>query len=411
MRKVSSPAPPDAAIAPAAAVRSIRTGFAQMRVLQFGKFYPPHVGGIERVMYDITEGLNSRGITCDVLCSNKERKYIEETGAGYRVMRTRSYGIVLSASISPQIISKLRSVQTGYDIIHVHLPDPMAGVALFMTKPRSKLVLHWHNDIVRQRLLLQFYLPVQSWMLRRADAVVTTSPNYIEGSPYLANHKAKCHVVPIGVDKDRMAVSPAKVSEIRERFPGKRIVFSIGRLSHYKGYTYLIEAARHLGDNYVTLIAGSGPLRRQLEDQIRSARLEGRVSLLGPVRFEDVGSYYEACDVYCLSSISRNEGFGLVQIEAMLFRKPVVSTAVEGSGITWANIDGKTGYVVEPRNPKALAEAIERICTNEGLYARFGEAGFKRATEVFTVKRMLDSTIDVYDGVIGGGVSRQEAEK
>jgi len=129
------------------------------------------------------------------------------------------------------------------------------------------------------------------------------------------------------------------------------------------------------------------------------------------VRFEDVGSYYEACDVYCLSSISRNEGFGLVQIEAMLFRKPVVSTAVEGSGITWANIDGKTGYVVEPRNPKALAEAIERICTNEGLYARFGEAGFKRATEVFTVKHMLDSTIDVYDGVMGCGVSRQGAEK
>jgi glycosyltransferase involved in cell wall biosynthesis len=374
-----------------------------MRILQFGKFYPPDIGGIERVMYDITEGLNSRGVPCDVLCSNKERRFVEESARGYRIMRAGSYGILLSASISPQIITKLRSIQDDYGIIHVHLPDPMAGVALFLTRPRSKIVLHWHNDIVRQRFLLNFYLPIQTWLLKRADAVITTSPNYIEGSLYLADYKAKCHVVPVGVDRDRMSVSPGKVAEIRDRFRGKRIVFSIGRLSRYKGYTYLVEAARHLGDGYVVLIAGSGPLRGELEDRIRRERMEHRVQLLGPVRYEDVGSYYEACDIYCLSSVSRNEGFGLVQVEAMLFRKPVVSTAVEGSGVTWANIDGQTGYVVEPRNAQALAGAIERICSDEALYARLGENGFRRATELFTVDRMLESTLGVYEAVLGGG--------
>jgi len=382
-----------------------------MRVLQFGKFYPPHIGGIERVMYDITEGINGRGVTCDVLCSNKARAYVEESGAGYKIMRTTSYGVFFSASISPQIISKLRSVQDDYDIIHVHLPDPMAGVALFLARPQSKIVLHWHNDIVRQRMLLKLYLPIQTWMLRRADAVIATSPNYIDGSPYLAAYKSKCHVVPIGVDKNRMTVSPDKVAEIRDRFPGKRIVFSIGRLSRYKGYTYLIDAARHLGDGYVVLIAGSGPLRRKLEDQIRSNRLEARVSLLGPVRYKDVGSYYEACDVYCLSSISRNEGFGLVQVEAMLFKKPVVSTAVKGSGVAWANIDGETGCVVEPRNARALAEAIDRICSDDDLYARFGANGLRRATGLFTLDRMLASTLDVYDTILGGRSGRQGAGK
>jgi glycosyltransferase involved in cell wall biosynthesis len=374
-----------------------------MRVLQFGKFYPPHIGGIERVMCDITEGLGRGGVHCDVLCSNKDRRYVEEVGAaGNRIMRTSSFGIVLSASISPQIIGKLRSIQDAYDIIHVHLPDPMAGLALFLARPRAKIVLHWHNDIVRQRFLLNFYLPIQAWLLRRADAVVTTSPNYIDGSPYLADHKAKCHVVPIGVDKNRLKVSAQKASEIRSRFPGKRIIFSIGRLSHYKGYTYLIDAARHLGDDYVILIAGLGPLEGDLERQIRKGRLEDRVALLGPVRYEDVGSYYEACDVYCLSSISRNEGFGLVQVEAMLFRKPVVSTSIEGSGVTWANLDGETGYVVEPCNPKALADAIIRICSDDDLAARLGENGFRRATTLFTVERMLASTLEVYSIVLGG---------
>ena len=374
-----------------------------MKVLQFGKFYPPHIGGIERVMFDITEGLNRRGITCDVLCSNKERKYVDETVNGYRVVRTRSYGIVFSASITPQIVRKLKEMQDGYDIIHVHLPDPMANVALFLARPTSKVILHWHNNVVRQKLLLSLYLPLQAYMLRRADAVITTSPNYIDGSPYLALHKSKCHVVPIGVDRARMKVSPDTVLQIRERFRGKRIVFSIGRLSHYKGYTYLVDAARYLGDEYVILIAGPGPLYGSLSRQIARRRLSEKVSLLGPVRHEDVGSYYEASDIYCLSSISRNEGFGIVQLEAMLFKKPVVSTNIPGSGVSWANLHGETGLVVEPGNPRALAEAITAICSDRELYDRLAANGFRRASEEFTMDRMLNSALGVYEKVLEEG--------
>jgi glycosyltransferase involved in cell wall biosynthesis len=372
-----------------------------MRILQFGKFYPPHIGGIEKVMYDLTEGLNARGIECDVLCSNTGSQYVEEAANGYRVIRTKSYGIFFSASITPQIIWKLKEIQDDYDIIHVHLPDPMAGIALFLCRPEAKIILHWHNDIVRQRLLLQLYLPFQTWMLKRANAVITTSPNYIEGSPYLARHRIKCHVVPIGVDRARMRVSPEKVSGIRERFRGKHVIFSMGRLSHYKGYRYLIDAARYLGDDYVILIAGSGPLKGKLSRQISQLGLTHKVHLLGPVRYEDVGSYYEASDLYCLSSISRNEGFGIVQLEAMLFRKPVISTRIEGSGVSWANIDDETGLVVEPEDPRALAEAIKRICSTPELHERFGANGFKRASEVFTMERMLSAAVDLYETLLG----------
>ena len=88
-----------------------------MKVLQFGKFYPPHIGGIERVMFDLTEGLNARGIGCDVLCSNDTKAYVDEVVKTYRVIRTPTYGIYYSASITPQIIGKLRHVQDAYDII------------------------------------------------------------------------------------------------------------------------------------------------------------------------------------------------------------------------------------------------------------------------------------------------------
>jgi glycosyltransferase involved in cell wall biosynthesis len=372
-----------------------------VRVLQFGKFYPPHIGGIEKVMYEITEGLNERGIHCDVLCSNDRNEYVEETTESHRVIRTRSYGICLSTSISPQLVFKLLQIHGDYDIIHVHLPDPMATMALFLSRPDAKVVLHWHNDIVRQRLLLKLLMPFQGWMLRRADAVVTTSPNYIGGSLHLAPYRDKCFVVPIGVEKTHLEVSQETVDRIRGNHAGKRIVFSIGRLSHYKGYKYLIEAGRYLGDDYVILIAGPGPLKGRLLRQIKEQGLADKVFLIGPIRYEEVGSYYEACDIFCLSSISRNEGFGLVQVEAMLFRKPVVSTDVKGSGITWANIHGETGLVVRPEDSRALADAIESICSDQSRYQTMAANGYRRATEQFTREKMLSSTIDLYRRILG----------
>ena len=371
-----------------------------MKILQFGKFYPPHIGGIEKVMFDLTEGLNRRGVECDVLCSNKEPKYVEELDRGYSVIRTRSYGIYHSVSITPQIISKLRRVQDGYDIIHIHLPDPMAAAALYLGRPKAALVLHWHGDVIRQKLLLPIYRPFQTWMLKRSDAVLATSPNYIEGSSALAPYISKCHVVPIGVDISGIDVSTERVRQIRERFKGKRIVLSIGRLTPYKGYEYLIEAARHLGDDYVILIAGSGELEGLLSRRIRDLGLTGKVHMLGRVMHEDVGSYYEASDVFCLSSVSKNEAFGIVQVEAMLFGKPVVSTNVRGSGIVYANVDGETGLVVEPRDPRALADAIMRICGDQDLYRRLAAGGLKRAGDVFTMDNMLDSTLEVYERVL-----------
>jgi rhamnosyl/mannosyltransferase len=373
----------------------------RLRVLQFGKFYPPDVGGIERVMFDLTEDLNARGVRCDVLCSNSRCVEVDERVGAYRVVRTKSYGTWLSTSITPALAARLRRMQAGYDIIHVHLPDPMANLALLVARPRARVVLHWHNDIVRQKSLLRLYLPLQSWMLQRADAIVVTSPNYIKGSAYLGPYEDKCHVVPIGVDKERLAASPAMVAAIRDRFRGKRMVFSIGRLSHYKGYEYLIDAAGHLGQDYAVVIAGTGPLKHALSRRIARAGLGDRVFLVGRVADEDVGAYYEASDVFCLSSVSRNEGFGLVQVEAMLFRKPVVSTAIEGSGVTWANLDGETGLVVPPQDAKARAAAIERISSDPALYDKFAAAGYRRATEVFTKDRMLAATLAVYERVLG----------
>ncbi|MDF2953379.1 MAG: Glycosyltransferase involved in cell wall bisynthesis [Thermodesulfobacterium sp.] len=372
-----------------------------MKVLQLGKFYPPDVGGIESAIYEITEELNRKGVKCDVLCSNSKREYKEEVikreTYHYKVIRTKSYGKILSTSITPQMIFKLREIINEYDIIHLHHPDPMANLALFLSKPkRKRIIVHWHSDIIRQRFSLKFYKPLLIWMLKHADVIIATSPKYIEESEQLSAFREKCVAIPRGIRKGNLYSNPKAVSNLREKYKGKKIIFSIGRFIAYKGFEYLIESAKYLPSDYIILIGGNGPLRSKYEKIIQKYDLFNKVKLLGRLPQNMLANYYDACDVFCLPSISKNEAFGLVMVEAMSFGKPVVATNIKGSGVSWVNQDGITGLNVEPKNPKALAQAIEFICNNREVYKKFSENALKRFNEEFTIDKEVSRILEIY---------------
>ncbi len=94
-------------------------------------------------MFEIPEGVGKKGYVCDVLCSNTEAKYVEDRYENYAVFRTVSYGIFLSTSITPQIIYKLWKLAPKYNIIHIQAPDPMSFLALFLVRPKLKVIIHW----------------------------------------------------------------------------------------------------------------------------------------------------------------------------------------------------------------------------------------------------------------------------
>jgi len=372
-----------------------------MKVLQLGKFYPPDVGGIESAIYEITEELNRRGVMCDVLCSNSKREYKEEVikkeTYQYKVIRTKSYGKILSTSITPQMIFKLRKIISKYDIIHLHHPDPMANLALFLSRLNGKkLVVHWHSDIIRQRFSLMFYKPLLNWMLKCADVIIATSPKYIEESEQLLPFKEKCVAIPLGIRKNKLRSNSNLVSNLRENYKGKKIIFSIGRFIAYKGFEYLIESAKYLPSDYIILIGGNGPLGSKYEKIIQKYDLFNKVKLLGRLPQNMLGNYYDVCDVFCLPSISKNEAFGLVLVEAMSFGKPVVATNIKGSGVSWVNQDGITGLNVETKNPKALTQAIKFICSNREVYKKFSENALKRFNEEFTIEKEVSRILEIY---------------
>lgn len=388
-----------------------------MKVLQLGKFYPIR-GGVEKVMWDLTRGLSEAGVSCDMLCAKLPSDGIDESDEsmleGRNCLRLNDSGRVyfvpaitkLAATmIAPSMIARLRSMlrrarRSGepYDAIHVHHPDPMACIALFLSGFRGRVVLHWHSDILKQQGLLKLYLPFQKWLVRRADVIVGTTPVYVEQSPYLGGVQSKCTYLPIGVDPVRISLPPAGTGGERDciggvALSGKKVVYSMGRLVEYKGFRNLVLAAKYLPEDHIVVIGGGGPLRQMLEEQIAAEGLQGRVVLLGRVPDGEVAQWYGRCSVFVLSSVMKTEAFGIVQIEAMSCGKPVVATKIPGSGTSWVNEDGVSGINVEVGDAKAIADAVLAI---EADYARYSEGALRRYENMFTFSGMIERCMDLY---------------
>lgn len=346
-------------------------------------------------MFDLMLGLSIEGVECDMLCAAyQEKGFTRVMSNKSKLMVVNTVREVAATMIAPSMVLKLKQIAKNYDIIHVHHPDPMAAFALLCSGYKGKVVLHWHSDILKQKSLLKLYMPIQKWLINRADVIVGTTPVYVKESPYLQEVQHKVTYLPIGVCH---LESPIKqVMDLRRKYLGKHIVFSLGRLVPYKGFAYLIEAAKHLDDNYMVLIGGTGPLRDELQAQIETLGLQDRVKLLGYVSDVELPAYFEACDLFCMSSVMKTEAFGIVQIEAMSCGKPVVATKIPESGVSWVNQDGVSGLNAEPCDAEDLAKCIRGILADENDYARFSKGALDRYKTVFTQELMIHKCLDIY---------------
>lgn len=369
-----------------------------MKVLQLGKFYPIR-GGVEKVMEIFTEGLAERGYASDMLCASHDGQtediVINESS---RIFRTKTWIKVAATMISPAMIWHLRKICQSYDIIHIHHPDPMATLALFLSGYKGKVILHWHSDILKQKVLLRFFAPLQTWLIRRADLILGTTPVYVEESPFLRKAQHKTSYLPIGVDPHPWLAD--EIQDIRQRYPEKKILFSMGRLVPYKGYRHLIEAMALLPEEYILLIGGDGPLRGELQEQIDSLGLQGRVELLGFISDKLKPAYFGACDLFCLSSTIKTEAYAIVLVEAMSLGRPIVATRIPESGVSWVNSHEESGLNVPVEDSEALAQAIRTICEDPQLWLTYSRGSRHRFFNIFTKDEMINQLIQIYTDLL-----------
>lgn len=375
-----------------------------MKILHIGKYYPPFLGGVEKVNYDLVEKLNLKDdCQIDELCFCHKKDYVEVfSPKGYRLFRVPISGVKFSTPLPKGLLRRYYKIRNDYDIIHLHVPNPIATIAMLLIPTKAKIVVHWHSDIIKQKNLLKMFLPFQNALLKKACAIIATSENYAKYSDGLKPFSDKVVIVPIGLDHNEMVYKEEAVQSIKQKYGNKKIILSIGRLTYYKGHRYLIEAAKYLNDDTIVVIGGVGELESNLKDLIERNGVSDKVKMIGRVPQDLIYAYYKAADVFCLPSITKAEAYGVVLVESLAMGTPIVSCNIEGSGVTWVNQDGETGYNVPVENAEALAEKLNNIICDDNLRKRLSDNCVRKYNELFSLDRMVEKTYSIYKKIIPG---------
>lgn len=389
-----------------------------MRILHVSKYYYPYRGGVENICKYLVEGMPQHEMA--VVCFNEGRKDVVDEVNGVRVYRVGTRINIARQALSLSYFTMLYKAIKEFkpNVIHFHWANPYPAAVLLTMMPRGvKLVVHWHMDIISQKTLYRVVKPVEKALLKRADLVVVTSPNYRDASLPLQPYKNKMAVVPNALDENVMrkrSGDDEAIEAIRKRFGNKPIVFFVGRHIKYKGLPYLIEAANHVKSDCKIVIGGSGTLTEGLEAQCKS----DKVVFVGRVSDDQLRQLHYAARVFAFPSITKNEAFGVALAEAMYAGTPAVTFTIDGSGVNWVSKNNETCLEVENGNTVAFAEAIDRLIADEALWQRLSEAGMERAKTLFTVPKMCEEMDNQYNYIMStklininsGGVNRNSYE-
>jgi glycosyltransferase involved in cell wall biosynthesis len=371
------------------------------KILHIPNYYPPHTGGIEDVCYNIVSELKSCYIQ-EVLCFNDSSKKQVDCFEDVNITRIGYLKKISSQAISFSYFYELKKkIETFVpDIIHFHAPNPLVSLyLLLLIKRNTRLVIHWHSDIVDQKQLYRFYAPIERKLLKRAQAIIATSENYLTFSLPLRKFASKCVVVANMIDAEKLALRKGEevvVKKIKNTYKDSKLILFIGRIVPYKGIEYLIKAAKEIRGNYKILLVGKGPLENEMK---RMAQDNSNIIFLGRVSDVDLRIYLHASDIFAFPSVTKNEAFGIALAEALYCGLPAVCFNVEGSGVPWVNQDNRTGFVVENRNTKQLAKAMNTLIQNDSLRTKMSEEAKLWARENFSRKDAAIRVSEIYESL------------
>jgi glycosyltransferase involved in cell wall biosynthesis len=375
---------------------------SNLNILCYGRFLDKVPGGIQTHTLHLMKSLEENVHFVHAVTSRDSAGSVLRATSKVPVVRTPSWNVDGSLAISPGLVAQTRRLQKkrNFDLVHLHFPDPMAHLAsLALPRPIPR-VITWHADITRQKMLLCFYRPWLKAAIKSAAAIIVPTPAHITSSQFLASEKDdfKIKVIPFGFDLGSFSSEHAEAENIKAKYPGHR-VFALGRHVSYKGFDVLIHAMQELPAGVQLLLGGEGPLTPDLRRLVAEMGLQDRVRFLGFVSDEALPAFYQACDVFCLPSVTTAEAFGIVQVEAMAAGKPVVSSRLN-NGVDFVNQHEVTGLTVPPGDSSALAKSLNKLLTDRELREKYGQQAKARALGEFSLTAMRDKTLSLYREVL-----------
>ena len=309
-------------------------------ILQIGKFYPPHRGGMETHVRDLAVR-QIEVCSVKVIVANGVARTETSLVEGVPVKRVASFGSLGSMPICPGLVDAIR--HTPADLVHLHMPNPGAAYAYLKSEHAGNVVLTHHADTLGRKFLRSFSDPYVKRLMDRAVRIIATSHRYLDTSPELKPFREKCHVIPLGIDTESFEDADFTAGhKLRQKY-GDRLILGVGRLVPYKGFHFLIRAMKHVDAKLILI--GAGPQSSDLARLAASEGVENKLIMLGPV--DNLSPYFSAARVFVLPSCNRSEAFGIVQLEAMAAGLPVINTDID-SAVPEVCVNGETGITIPP---------------------------------------------------------------
>ena len=370
------------------------------------------MGGIETHVRSLALGQAHRGADVRVICMNHAdgngqdvngqtfaaTPTVEEADGPVRLTRVGRRVSLARWDFCPRLRPTLRqALGEDVDIVHLHVPNPTMLISLAMQRTQAAIVVGYHSDIIRQKLLAQGLRPFERNVFSRAAMVLATSPLYQGGSRLLKHYSSKVDVLPFGIDTQSYTFPSRAAEEFAHqlrRQHGSPLWLSVGRLVYYKGLHIALQALQRVPGKL--LIVGQGPLDNQLQAQALQLGVAERVIWAGKLATDELTGAFLASTALWFPSNARSEAFGLVQAEAMASGCPVINAEIPHSGVPWVSQHGVSGLSVAVNDAEAFAAAANRILNEPGLRDRLSTGARQRALQEFDQQVMVYRSLELY---------------
>jgi len=349
-------------------------------ILMVAPYFPPQGGGLERYVYEISLRLRARGMRVVVVASKDPGSDTVETIAGVKVYRLARTIKISNTPLAFNWFSKLRRIirEENPDLINVHTPVPGIGNIAALCAGQRPLIVTYHGGSMRKPegslganaavwLYEAVFLPL---LLRRADNIICVSEFVRE---FLKKYDKKISVITPGIDTELFRPDPAKKSKL----PTVLFVGGLNASEQFKGLWTLLDALSEVQKTIPLqlVVVGDGDMREQYEAKAHELNIVAQ--FVGKISNEQLPGWYQGASVFALPT--ENESFGMVILEALGCGVPVVASAV--GGVSSLIEDNVHGFLVEPRDSKAVAQKILILLADRALAERMGVAARAKAEQ------------------------------
>ena len=324
-------------------------------------------------------------------CLSRFERFTHEETAVDRVRRGMSNVLLSLLYLYFGAWAMIRLIRhERFDIVHIHWPFPHVIFGVLAKKfGRARLFNSFYGVEIRWlKKKFPFLVKPFSLLMSKSDTVTAISTHTARELKNIV--RDPIHIIPFSA---AMAEKHGKTSD------KKKIIF-VGRLVERKGVRFLIEAfslaARSIPHNLV--IIGDGPERARLQADAQRLGIADRVVFTGMITDDALKQYYRCCSFFVLPAVydkkGDTEGLGVVLLEAMSYKKPVIASSV--GGITDIVVDGENGLLVPPSDVSALTRAIERMAKSKKMRVNLGRAARKTVDEKFNWDRIVRKLMALY---------------